>query len=199
MQRLIRSGGKKPPRRKWLFFKLILSTGLLALFAMGILLLYLYQSDLPLADSDRNSQLLDQNGKSIAVFSSGERNRVSVALDEVSPLLIQATLAVEDRQFYDHVGFDIKGMARALFVNLQKMDKVQGASTLTQQLARNLYLSHERTWSRKIKEAMYTAQLEMKYSKDEILQMYLNEIYYGEEPMGSRLHPKCTLASLLRT
>lgn len=184
MQRLIRSGGKKPPRRKWLFFKLILSTGLLALFAMGILLLYLYQSDLPLADSDRNSQLLDQNGKSIAVFSSGERNRVSVALDEVSPLLIQATLAVEDRQFYDHVGFDIKGMARALFVNLQKMDKVQGASTLTQQLARNLYLSHERTWSRKIKEAMYTAQLEMKYSKDEILQMYLNEIYYGGGAYG---------------
>lgn len=184
MQRLSRSGGKKPRERKWLFIKCILSAGLLGMCAIGILLLYLFQSELPLADSDRNSQLLDQNGNSIAVFSSGERNRVNVTLDEISPWLIQATLSVEDRQFYDHIGFDIKGMTRALLVNLKEMDKVQGASTLTQQLARNLYLSHERTWSRKIKEAMYTAQLEMKYSKDEILQMYLNEIYYGGGAYG---------------
>ncbi|GGH40643.1 transglycosylase domain-containing protein [Paenibacillus segetis] len=184
MQRLTRSGGKKPRKRKWLFIKCILSAGLLGMCAMGIMLLYLFQSELPLADSDRNSQLLDQNGNSIAVFSSGERNRISVTLDEISPWLIQATLAVEDRQFYDHIGFDIKGMTRALLVNLKEMDKVQGASTLTQQLARNLYLSHERTWSRKVKEAMYTAQLEMKYSKDEILQMYLNEIYYGGGAYG---------------
>ncbi|AWB46735.1 carboxypeptidase [Paenibacillus sp. CAA11] len=128
--------------------------------------------------------MLDAAGKAIAVFSSGEKNRKSVTLKQISPYLVQATLAVEDRHFYNHVGFDFKGMARATLINLEHMDKVQGASTLTQQLARNLYLTHERTWSRKVKEAMYTAQLEMKYSKDEILQMYLNEIYYGHGAYG---------------
>lgn len=188
MDRLIRSGSKnksKPKRRRiGLWLKIILSAGLLCLCAAGVLLLYLFQAQLPLANSDRNSVLLDRQGQTIAVFSDGERNRQSVPLKEISPWLIKATLATEDRQFYDHFGFDVKGMARAMLVNLKNMDKVQGASTLTQQLARNLYLTHERTWSRKMKEAMYTAQLEMKYSKDEILGMYLNEIYYGHGAYG---------------
>lgn len=154
------------------------------LIASGALIFYLYQADLPLAYSDRHSQLLSRQGEAIAVFSSSDRSRSNVALNHISPYLIQATLAVEDRHFYDHFGFDLKGMARAVLVNLKEMNKVQGASTLTQQLARNLYLSHERTWSRKLKEAMYTAQLEMKLGKDEILQMYLNEIYYGHGAYG---------------
>lgn len=185
MQRLVRSGNRrKSPRKRRLFLKLMISTGLLGVLAAGILLIYLYQTDLPLSYSEQNSELLSRNGETIAVFSDGGKNRASVKLTEISPWLIQATLATEDRQFYDHFGFDVKGMARAMFVNLKEMEKVQGASTLTQQLARNLYLSHERTWSRKIKEAMYTAQLEMKYSKEDILQMYLNEIYYGHGAYG---------------
>lgn len=187
MQRLVRSDRyrKRKPRRPWrLLFKLTIAAGLLGVCAVGILLLYLYQAELPLADSDRNSQLIDSKGETIAVFSDGGKNRESVALAEISPWLIKATLATEDRQFYDHFGFDLKGMARAALVNLKEMSAVQGASTLTQQLARNLYLSHERTWSRKIKEAMYTAQLEMKYAKEDILRMYLNEIYYGHGAYG---------------
>lgn len=184
MNRLIRSSGRKPKRKKRVFFKLLLAAGVTGLCAAGVLLVYLYQADLPIADSDRNSQLLDRDGDIIAVFSDGGRNRNVVPLTDISPWLIKATLATEDRKFYDHLGFDIKGLARAAFVNLKEMDKVQGASTLTQQLARNLYLSHERTWSRKAKEAMYTAQLEMKYDKDEILGMYLNEIYYGHGAYG---------------
>lgn len=188
MDRLIRSGSKnknKPKgRRRWLWLKIVLSAGLLGLCAAGVMLLYLFQARLPLANSDRNSVLLDRQGQTIAVFSDGERNRQSVPLKEISPWLIKATLATEDRQFYEHPGFDLKGMARAMLVNLKNMDKVQGASTLTQQLARNLYLTHERTWSRKMKEAMYTAQLEMKYGKDDILGMYLNEIYYGHGAYG---------------
>lgn len=78
----------------------------------------------------------------------------------------------------------MKGMARAVLVNLEEGNRTQGASTLTQQLARNLYLSHEKTWTRKAKEALYTMQLEMKYSKDEILNMYLNNIYYGHGAYG---------------
>ncbi|AZS13132.1 transglycosylase domain-containing protein [Paenibacillus lutimineralis] len=185
MQRLVRSGNRrKSPRKRRLFLKLTISTGLLGVLAAGILLIYLYQTDLPLSYSEQSSELFSRNGETIAVFSDGGKNSASVKLTEISPWLIQATLATEDRQFYDHFGFDVKGMARAMFVNLKEMEKVQGASTLTQQLARNLYLSHERTWTRKIKEAMYTAQLEMKYSKEDILQMYLNEIYYGHGAYG---------------
>ncbi|MGG0825094.1 PBP1A family penicillin-binding protein [Paenibacillus turicensis] len=184
MDRLSRSNRKS--KHKLLFILLKLTSVLAVCFIIGIslLLLYLSQTALPPAAYDRNSQLIDMNGEAIAVFSSGERNRQPIALSEVSPWVVKATLAVEDRKFYEHIGFDIKGMFRALFVNLKEMDRVQGASTLTQQLARNLYLTHERTWTRKLKEAMYTAQLEMKYSKKEILAMYLNEIYYGKGAYG---------------
>ncbi|MUG48153.1 transglycosylase domain-containing protein [Paenibacillus woosongensis] len=184
MQRLVRSSRRGSHRRRFLIFKCFLACGVTMLIASGALIFYLYQADLPLAYSDRHSQLLSRQGEAIAVFSSSDRSRSNVALNHISPYLIQATLAVEDRQFYNHFGFDLKGMARAVLVNLKEMNRVQGASTLTQQLARNLYLSHERTWSRKLKEAMYTAQLEMKLGKDEILQMYLNEIYYGHGAYG---------------
>lgn len=130
------------------------------------------------------SKLFDSRGNILATFTSDGRSREPVKLSQISPLLIEATLAVEDRKFYEHSGFDLKGMARAVLVNLEEGNRSQGASTLTQQLARNLYLSHEKTWTRKAKEAVYTMQLEMKYSKDEILNMYLNNIYYGHGAYG---------------
>ncbi|MDR0270193.1 PBP1A family penicillin-binding protein [Paenibacillus sp.] len=162
----------------------MLVTIMAIVIAIGILLGYLYHKSLPVADNDLNSRLLDNQGGIIATFSASGRSYEPVQLKQISPLLVQATLAVEDRKFYEHIGFDLKGMVRAILVNLKEMDRAQGASTLTQQLARNLYLSHAKTWTRKIKEAMYTAQLEMKYSKDEILQMYLNGIYYGHGAYG---------------
>ncbi|MGN7494853.1 transglycosylase domain-containing protein [Paenibacillus sp. SAF-054] len=164
--------------------KLTLALMITMLVSGGILLGYLYQKSLPVADTDRNSRLLDSQGSIIATFSASGRSYEPIPLNQISPWLIRATLSVEDRKFYDHIGFDLKGMGRAVLVNLQEMERAQGASTLTQQLARNLYLSHAKTWTRKIKEAMYTAQLEMKYSKDDILQMYLNEIYYGHGASG---------------
>ncbi|WP_238996744.1 transglycosylase domain-containing protein [Paenibacillus pinistramenti] len=167
-----------------MLFKLAAAAGLLGVSALCILLIYLYQSPLPPIDSDQNSVMLDAKGEAAAVFSTADKNQAHVKLEQIAPSLIQATLAVEDRHFYEHIGFDFKGMARALLVNLEHFDKIQGASTLTQQLARNLYLTHERTWTRKAKEALYTAQLEMKYSKKEILQMYLNQIYYGHGAYG---------------
>ncbi|WP_433944915.1 transglycosylase domain-containing protein [Paenibacillus sp. SN-8-1] len=183
MQRLSRSG-RRPRRGLRLFFRIALITAILGICTIGGILIYLANTPLPTADSDRNSRLVDISGETIATFSSGAKNRISVKLDQIAPDLIHATLAVEDRNFYNHIGFDVKGMARAVLVNIEHLSTVQGASTLTQQLARNLYLSHERTWTRKAKEAMYTAQLEMKYSKDEILQMYLNEVYYGHGAYG---------------
>jgi 1A family penicillin-binding protein len=146
-------------------------------------LIYLRTQSLPVAAISQTSQMLDLQGNVIDTFHAGE-NRRSVQLSDISHYVIEATLAIEDRRFYDHRGFDMKGMARAVMVNVQSFSARQGASTLTQQLARNLYLTHERTWQRKMKEAMYTVQLEMSYSKDEILGMYLNQIYYGHGSYG---------------
>ncbi|WP_028609491.1 transglycosylase domain-containing protein [Paenibacillus harenae] len=146
-------------------------------------LIYLRTQTLPAASISQTSQMVDLHGNVIDTFHAGE-NRRSVPLADISHYVVDATLAIEDRRFYEHRGFDMKGMARAVMVNVQSMSARQGASTLTQQLARNLYLTHERTWQRKIKEAMYTVQLEMNYSKDEILGMYLNQIYYGHGSYG---------------
>ncbi|GGG86842.1 transglycosylase domain-containing protein [Paenibacillus radicis (ex Gao et al. 2016)] len=150
---------------------------------IGGTLLYLRLQTLPAASISQTSQMLDIQGQIIDTFHTGE-NRRSVPLGEVSPYVVKATLAIEDRRFYEHRGFDIKGLARAIVVNIETLSAKQGASTLTQQLARNLYLTHEKTWQRKIKEAMYTVQLEMNYSKDEIMGLYLNQIYYGHGAYG---------------
>ncbi|MFD1776507.1 transglycosylase domain-containing protein [Paenibacillus rhizophilus] len=177
----------KPVRKKSRWrraLRLLAGTAVLLLLAAGALLGYLYQKDLPPIPDDARSRLLDSRGNVLAVFSADGRSHDPVGLKDISPLLIQATLAVEDRKFYEHTGFNFKSMGRAVLVNLEKGSRSQGASTLTQQLARNLYLSHEKTWTRKAKEAFYTLQLEMKYSKDDILRMYLNEIYYGHGAYG---------------
>ncbi|AOZ92761.1 transglycosylase domain-containing protein [Paenibacillus crassostreae] len=178
---------RKPSKRKRKIItivKLLFGMTILGLLVSTIFLVYLYNTNLPVADTDRNSRILDNQGQLMATLSASGRSYDPVTLEQISPLLIEATLSVEDRKFYDHVGFDIKGMGRAVLVNIEQMNRSQGASTLTQQLARNLYLSHAKTWSRKLKEAFYTVQLEMKYSKSEILQMYLNEIYYGHGAYG---------------
>lgn len=113
-----------------------------------------------------------------------EENRTRVSLSEISDYLLQATVAVEDRRFFQHMGFDLSGMARAMISNLKNRQTTQGGSTITQQLAKNLYLTHERTVKRKVKEAIYTVHLERNYSKDEILEKYLNTIYYGHSAYG---------------
>ena len=113
-----------------------------------------------------------------------EENRVEVPLERVSEYLVNATLAVEDRRFYRHHGFDPAGLARALLSNLKGGQTSQGGSTITQQLAKNLFLSHDRTLERKFKEALYTIHLESRYHKNEILEMYLNTIYYGHAAYG---------------
>ncbi|WP_110928290.1 transglycosylase domain-containing protein [Bacillus massiliglaciei] len=116
--------------------------------------------------------------------SNNAQKRYWIPLNEVSPALIQATVAIEDRQFYNHYGFDIKRIGGAILADLKAMSKVQGASTITQQYARNLFLSHDKTWNRKLNEALYTIRLEMNYSKKEILEGYLNTVYYGHGAYG---------------
>lgn len=112
------------------------------------------------------------------------QDRHWIRLDEMSPVIIDATLSIEDRKFYDHYGFDFLRIGSAVLTNLRHGTKAQGASTITQQYARNLYLSHDKTWQRKWNEALYALRLEMNYSKDEILEGYLNTIYYGHGAYG---------------
>ncbi|MBN2795942.1 MAG: transglycosylase domain-containing protein [Clostridia bacterium] len=107
-----------------------------------------------------------------------------VTLDEIPKMLIQSTVAIEDKRFYNHIGFDIKSTARAFVMNTISGEIVSGGSTITQQLAKNLYLTFEKTYERKVTELLLALTLEEKLSKDEILELYLNIINYGENQMG---------------
>ena len=154
------------------------------LLIAGALVLALRNDALPAVSMPQSTLVLDADGRTIASLQGGV-NRQTVALRDISPWLIRATVAIEDRRFYQHGALDPRGLARAVWINVRHLAKEQGASTLTQQLARNLFLSHERTWSRKLREAWYAIQLERRYSKDEILEMYLNQIYYGHGAYGA--------------
>ncbi|UIO42195.1 PBP1A family penicillin-binding protein [Brevibacillus brevis] len=152
-------------------------------FAILLLILYLRSQPLPETFVKQTTTIYASNGEVLDTMHRGE-NRISVPLAEISPALLDATIAIEDRSFREHFGFDWKRLAMAAYVDVVNMDMRQGASTITQQLARNLYLSLDKTWERKIKEALLSIQLELNYSKDEILEMYVNQIYYGHSAYG---------------
>jgi len=114
----------------------------------------------------------------------GEANRDVVPLEEISPNLKQAVLAIEDSHFYQHQGINPTSIARALVVNWQSGEVVEGASTVTMQLVKNVFLSPERTFSRKLAEAVLALRVEQVFTKDEILEMYLNTIYWGHNNYG---------------
>ena len=110
-----------------------------------------------------------------------DRDRTLVALADFPPLLVRGIQAVEDRQFKHHHGIDPRGLVRAAWVNLRHGEVVQGGSTITQQLVKNLFLSSERRWVRKFNEAIMALSLERRFSKAEILEAYLNEVYLGQD------------------
>lgn len=130
-----------------------------------------------------SSQVYDINGELIANIHSVE-NRVPVTLNKIPKDLQQAFIAVEDARFYQHSGIDPRGILRALWANLTNKGVSEGGSTITQQLAKNAYLTQERTMKRKIQEAFLALQLERQYTKDEILELYLNQIYFGQGAYG---------------
>ena len=131
---------------------------------------------------DAASQFYDINGNVIYTTLSEER-RVPVSIDKIPKHVQQAFIAIEDNRFYEHSGIDYRGTARALVSTLSGRE-VQGGSTITQQLAKNAFLTQERSIIRKIKEAFIAKELEHKYTKDEILTMYLNRIYFGQGAYG---------------
>ncbi|WP_066635839.1 transglycosylase domain-containing protein [Desulfolucanica intricata] len=128
------------------------------------------------------SKIYDINGKVITTVY--KQNRTSVSINDISPFMQEAIVAIEDTRFYNHHGLDLISLTRALYKNIIAGRIEEGGSTITQQLAKNLYLGPERTLSRKIKELAYAIQLERRYSKQEILELYLNTIYFGHGTYG---------------
>ncbi len=126
---------------------------------------------------------LDRNGHSIGDRFS-EQRRYWVSLDEMSPYIKSAIIATEDQEFYEHNGFDYTRIASALLKDAKAMRKVEGASTITQQYARNLFLTHDKTWTRKAREALYAYRMEVFYNKEELLEGYLNTVYFGHGMYG---------------
>lgn len=130
-----------------------------------------------------SSQVFDSHGRLITTLHS-DQNRLPIDINKVPQNLQNAFIAAEDNRFYEHIGIDPIGIFRAIFANLTNRGIAQGGSTITQQLAKNAFLSQEQTLKRKIQEAMLALEIEYKYSKKEILEMYMNQIYFGQGAYG---------------
>lgn len=159
-----------------------------------------YEADITAQEQDTNENSLSQN--TIDIESNSTLNRLErvfflkqavnarinsanyVKLQDIPESMQQAVVAVEDRKFYNHWGFDMEGIFRASLVNLQYGQVKEGASTITQQLVKNLFLSQEQTMGRKAEEFVLAMDMELNYSKDEILELYLNTIYFGSGYYG---------------
>ncbi|WP_082789134.1 transglycosylase domain-containing protein [Desulfolucanica intricata] len=177
-------------KRKLNVFRLILLITLLAALTFGgvaIGMVVASVKDLPdlsveAIDYNASTLIFDQNEKLITKI--GTQNRVLVDLQEVPEIVRKAFLATEDVRFYQHCGIDFRGIARAAWQNITSGSIQEGASTITQQVIRDLYLTQDRNFKRKIQEIILAIQLERKLSKDEILELYLNRIYFGEGAYG---------------
>ena len=145
--------------------------------------LYLYAVSLPKININNVNNISIYDKENDIIFS-GNGNKDWISLNTISNYLIDATISTEDKRFYNHPGFDILRIAKSMYVNVTTKNLSQGASTITQQLARNLFSNFDKTWRRKLKEAWYAFRIEIDYSKDEILEAYLNTINYGNGVLG---------------
>lgn len=149
-----------------------------------------FSRDLPNADGiiNRNvaqsTQIFDRTGKHLLFEFHGDERRTVVELADIPKNTISATLAAEDHDFYKHPGFDLRGIIRSIIVDVFTGSKAQGGSTITQQFVKNALLTNEKSYTRKIKELVLAYQLERKFTKDQILKLYFNEIPYGSNAYG---------------
>ncbi len=159
--------------------------GLIICFMVGIMALYsvAYFYGAPQLNKNRYIKMYD-NKEEVFYQSVNDFNGKYVPLKNISKYFLNSIVAIEDHRFYEHRGFDPIGIMRAMSVNLTSMDNSQGASSITQQYARLLYLTNEKSWSRKTKEAFLTMQLETHLTKDEILEGYVNSVYFGHGIYG---------------
>jgi penicillin-binding protein 1A len=184
---------QRTSRFSWRRLFVLLSCGIVGLVVIGSVVagVMVYRSlvqDLPSLAELENYQsslvtkVYDRHGELIADFFI--EKRMLVALEDVPLYVRQATIAVEDSRFYAHNGIDLLGIMRALWVNLQAGEVREGASTITQQVARTLFLNRDRTLRRKLREAILARRIEQHFHKDDILRMYMNQIFYGHNAYG---------------
>ena len=189
-----RSGSAKPRSKPGIFKKIAMTVFLLLILLIavvsiaGVLVIKDAAATLPSVEEmanyepDLSTIVYDRNEKVITRLF--HENRTWVPLSMISRAMQEAAIAAEDSSFYRHKGLDFTGILRAFWVNVRNLKAVQGASTITQQLAWNLFLTKEKTLQRKIKEAIISIRLERIYSKEQILEMYLNMIYFGHGAWG---------------
>ncbi len=163
----------------------------LGLCLLVLFLFFYYTWDLPRPEKFTETQpvqstkIYDRTGKVLLYDIFGEQKREVVPFEKISDNLKHAVVASEDARFYQHIGVDFEGILRAVWVDLTSQSKSQGGSTITQQLIRSVYLTGQKSISRKIKEVVLSIELERRYSKDQILDWYLNEIPFGENAYGA--------------
>ena len=179
-------GGRR--RRSFLghVIRLFFTMGVVGALGVAAMVAY-FAATLPqeawaIPDRPPNVKIVSVGGELLA--NRGLTGGKQVSLDEMSPYIPEAVVAIEDRRFYDHWGVDPIGIVRAAFKNLAAGETVEGGSTLTQQLAKNIFLSPEQSLRRKIQEAILALWLEHKFTKDQILEMYLNRVYFGSGATG---------------
>ncbi|MBT8121221.1 MAG: transglycosylase domain-containing protein, partial [Gammaproteobacteria bacterium] len=175
-------------RRIWVFLLYLLLTGIF-LTAVGAAILYIQiEPQLPSIDALREVQLQEplrvysRDRQLLAEF--GEKRRTPVTIDDVPPLLVNAFLAAEDDTFFSHSGVDFPGLASAAVELVRTGEKRRGGSTITMQVARNYFLSTEKTYLRKLTEILLAFRIERSLTKDEILELYFNKIYLGQRAYG---------------
>lgn len=188
-------------RRQWRFRLTKTITGRKVLIGLGGAILFgvfslvlafaWFSRDLPNPDkiSDRlvvqSTKIYDRTGETVLYDIHGEEKRTIVELDAIAETMKQATIVAEDRHFYEHKGFDLRGIFRAVFKNVTRLDPTgEGGSTITQQFIKQSVLTSEKSYVRKIKELVLAYQIEQRFSKEEILKLYLNEIPYGANAYG---------------
>jgi penicillin-binding protein 1A len=182
-------GGEEPRRRgfigRTIYWGAVASLWVLIAMIGGIVWVGIHLPPIQSLEIPRRPptfQIVDMNGRALA--TRGDMGGAAVSLKELPRYVPQAFVAIEDRRFYQHYGIDPIGVTRALVANIMRRGVSQGGSTLTQQLAKNLFLTQERTLSRKIQEVGLALWLERKYSKTEILELYLNRVYFGAGAYG---------------
>ncbi|ABZ84450.1 penicillin-binding protein 1a [Heliomicrobium modesticaldum Ice1] len=184
--------GSPPPHPPRSLKKRLLQVtlGIFFLFFVSLVsLIFYYLHDRPelnastLGSLAATSFIYDREGAVITALH-GEQNRIPITLDEIPPTMKKAIVAAEDLRFYDHQGVDFRAIARALVTNFQDGRISQGASTITQQLVKNTFLNTDKTIKRKVQEAFLAFQIESRFSKEQILEMYLNRIYFGNGAYG---------------
>ncbi|MEC4200643.1 MULTISPECIES: transglycosylase domain-containing protein [Bacillus] len=171
--------------RKRFFIPIIITAAIFLLSLIGyITILFLgdYVIDEKKLIFHASSKIVDQNGEEVTSLYTENRRPVSIA--EVPDGVKNAFIAVEDKRFYEHHGIDFKSVSRAVYKDILAGGKVEGGSTITQQLAKNTFLTHDKTFLRKTKEVIIAINLERDYSKDKLLEMYLNQLYFGHGVYG---------------